>query len=187
MLLTASQPPSSAKQRILFAAHDLFYSKGIRATGVDLIIAQAKVTKTTFYRHFASKNLLILAYLDYRHQIWLTWFSQHINSAKELVNGIESAITEWFSQDYFRGCAFINSLSEIAQTLPTVKQKVAEHKRDVAALIMTKLPASTSRHAQAQAIVMAIDGAIIRVQSGEDNQHTIALLATTVTLLSNQK
>lgn len=187
MLNTSNPLPSNAKQKILFAAHDLFYSKGIRATGIDLVIAQAKVTKTTFYRHFPSKNRLILAYLDYRHQIWFDWFEHHIQSNPSLIEGIGCALSEWFTQDDFRGCAFINSLSEIATELPEVKTKVSQHKRDVVCMIMQKLPSpedTVDNLPKAQAIVMAIDGAIVRVQSGEDKQHTIELLRKTLSLFT---
>ena len=60
----------SARDRILRTAHDLFYRDGIRATGIDRVIAESGVAKLTFYRHFPSKNDLIRAYLDYRHQRW---------------------------------------------------------------------------------------------------------------------
>lgn len=64
-----------ARERILLAAHDLFYREGIRATGVDKVIAAAGVTKVTFYRHFPSKHDLIRAFLEYRHGIWMAWFA----------------------------------------------------------------------------------------------------------------
>ena len=64
----------SVRDKILHTAHDLFYSTGFKATGVDTLIKEAKVTKVTFYRHFPSKSLLILAYLHYRHEIWMNWF-----------------------------------------------------------------------------------------------------------------
>ena len=72
-------PELSARERILLTAHDLFYSDGVRATGIDKVIAEARVTKVTFYRHFPSKNDLIRAYLDYRHERWMSWFKDALN------------------------------------------------------------------------------------------------------------
>ncbi len=69
----------SARDRILQTAHDLFYRDGIRATGIDRIIAEAQVTKVTFYRHFPSKNALVGAYLDYRHALWMGWFADALH------------------------------------------------------------------------------------------------------------
>ena len=69
----APKPP--ARERILLAAHDLFYLDGIRATGIDRVIAESGVTKVTFYRHFPSKNDLICEFLEYRHRRWMAWFT----------------------------------------------------------------------------------------------------------------
>jgi AcrR family transcriptional regulator len=57
-------PPPTARERILDAAFRLFYARGIRAVGVDLIIAESGVAKATFYKHFPAKDDLVLAYLD---------------------------------------------------------------------------------------------------------------------------
>ena len=62
-LTTNNDQKVSVRDKILLTAHELFYSTGFRATGVDTLIRQAKVTKVTFYRHFPCKSLLILAYL----------------------------------------------------------------------------------------------------------------------------
>ena len=57
-----------ARERILVTAHELFYRDGLRATGIDRLIAESGVAKLTFYRHFPSKDDLIRTFLDYRHQ-----------------------------------------------------------------------------------------------------------------------
>ena len=62
--------PSAARERILDAAFALFYSRGIRGVGVDLIIAESGVAKATFYKHFPSKDDLVVAYLDKVDGIW---------------------------------------------------------------------------------------------------------------------
>lgn len=184
MFQPSEKLPLTAKQKVLFTAHDLFYADGIRATGIDKIIAQAQVTKTTFYRHFPSKNSLIIAYLEYRHVLWLDWFKQIINQHNDLADGIATAMFEWFKQDSFRGCAFVNSLSEISAELPEVKALVSEHKQDVADVVKVKLKKTPDSNAVAQAIVMTMDGAIVRAQSGEEVEQTTSLLYKTVCLLS---
>src|SRR3954470_24343514 len=63
-----------ARERILVTSHDLFYRAGIRATGIDRVIAASGVTKVTFYRHFPSKDDLVRAFLDHRHGLWMAWF-----------------------------------------------------------------------------------------------------------------
>lgn len=60
-----------ARQRVLLTAYRLFYRDGIRATGIDRVIAESGTTKATFYRHFPSKNDLVSAYLVHRHDRWM--------------------------------------------------------------------------------------------------------------------
>lgn len=154
----------SARERILLTAHDLFYREGIRATGIDRVIAASGVTKVTFYRHFPSKNDLILAFLDYRHQRWMDWFTDALQRKGKGLKALVPALAEWFGDEDFRGCAFINSVGELGSTLPEVVAISQRHKQDMLAAIMALLPPSKQRDRDAQAIALAVDGAIIRAQ-----------------------
>jgi AcrR family transcriptional regulator len=156
-----------AKDRILLAAHDLFYQEGIRATGVDRVIAESSVTKVTFYRHFPSKNALILEFLQHRHQLWISWFQDALQRHGGNAKAIAPALAEWFRSDGFRGCAFINSVSELAGAMPEVIEIARQHKQEMAAIIASLLPPSRQRLHIAQAIALAVDGAIIRAQFDE--------------------
>ncbi len=154
----------SARERILLTAHDLFYREGIRATGIDRVIAASGVTKVTFYRHFPSKNDLILAFLDYRHQRWMDWFTDALQRKGKGLKALVPALAEWFGDADFRGCAFINSVGELGSTLPEVVAISQRHKQDMVAAITALLPPSKQRDRDAQAIALAVDGAIIRAQ-----------------------
>lgn len=154
----------SARERILRTAHDLFYREGIRATGIDRVIAASGVTKVTFYRHFPSKNDLILAFLEYRHQRWMDWFTGALQRKGKGLKALVPALAEWFGDEDFRGCAFINSVGELGGTLPEVVAISQRHKQDMVAAIATLLPPSKQRDRDAQAIALAVDGAIIRAQ-----------------------
>lgn len=154
----------SARDRILHTAHDLFYRDGVRATGIDRVIAESGVAKLTFYRHFPSKNDLIRAYLDDRHQRWMTWFAAALARHGGGPEAIVPAMGEWLRAPGYRGCAFINSVGELAGSLPEVVDIARAHKADVAAAIAAVLPASRQRVRLAQAIALAIDGAIVRAQ-----------------------
>lgn len=183
-MLTYSTPQNlNARDRILRTAHDLFYSVGIRATGVDRLIAEAGVTKTTFYRHFPSKNQLILAFLEYRHEIWIQWFKTAVKKHKDLADSLSSAMEEWFVKEDFRGCAFINSLSEMAKDIPKVSDIVSQHKSEIAGVLQSRLPKTANSEQQSQAIVMVMDGAIIRAQYSGEIELTIALLNKTIASL----
>src|ERR1700704_5403625 len=67
----------TARERILFTAYDLFARNGIRAVGVDRIVAESGVAKTTLYRHFASKDDLVVAVLELREKVWSRDWLQH--------------------------------------------------------------------------------------------------------------
>jgi AcrR family transcriptional regulator len=168
-----SRPP--ARERILQTAHDLFYREGIRATGIDRVIAQSGVTKVTFYRHFPSKNALIQAYLETRHQRWMAWFTEALQRLGGGVRAVVPALAEWFGGADFRGCAFINSVGELGGNLPEVVEITQRHKQELTAVIAGLLPASRRRTQDAQAIAVAIDGAIVRAQF--DHTPDIALSA----------
>lgn len=154
----------SARERILLTAHDLFYREGIRATGIDRVIAASGVTKVTFYRHFPSKNDLILAFLEYRHQRWMDWFTDALQRKGKGLKALVPALAEWFGAEDFRGCVFINSVGELGSTLPEVVAISQRHKQDMLAAITALLPPSKQRDRDAQAIALAVDGAIIRAQ-----------------------
>lgn len=158
--------PSTARDRILLTAHDLFYQHGVRATGVDRVIAEAGVTKVTFYRHFPSKNELILAYLDHRHSLWMSWFQDALQRHGGTVAALKPALAEWFQDPRFRGCAFINVVGELGEELPQVREVARQHKEEMARVVAGLLPASRQRKAKAWAIALAVDGAIVQVQMG---------------------
>jgi AcrR family transcriptional regulator len=160
-----------ARDRILLTAHELFYREGIRATGIDRVIAESGVTKVTFYRHFPSKNELIREFLEYRHARWMAWFDEalqrHGAGRGKGVAALVPALREWFGDAGFRGCAFINSVGELGGVLPGVAEIGRRHKGEMAAAIKNLLPASRHREADAQAIALAVDGAIVRAQLDE--------------------
>ena len=169
-------PAPGARERILLTAHDLFYRDGIRATGIDRVIAESGVAKLTFYRHFPSKNELVREFLEYRHRRWMAWFvdalQRHGGDSKALV----PALGEWFSSDGYRGCAFINSVGEVGETLPEVMDIARRHKQDMADAITQLLPASRQRARQATDLALAVDGAIVRARFDQNPQAALASL-----------
>jgi AcrR family transcriptional regulator len=167
----------SARERILLTAHDLFYREGIRATGIDRVIAESGVAKVTFYRHFPSKHDLIREYLGYRHQCWMVWFVDALQRNGGSAEAIVPALAEWFSDAYFRGCAFINSVGELGGVMPEVIEITQRHKREMTSVIANLLPTSRRRAKDAQAIALAIDGAIIRAQLDQTSGAALLALA----------
>jgi len=178
MLAVQEKTGLSAKEKILRAAHDLFYADGIKATGIDKIIAASGVTKVTFYRHFPSKNQLILSYLDYRHALWMGWFtaalSARLAAGDSREQALAAALCDWFSDADFRGCAFINATAESGELLEDVKAITRRHKDEMRAVISQQLHIDDED--KLDALVLIIDGAIVQAQIGKDPLRVTALL-----------
>lgn len=106
----------TAKERILQVASDLFYREGIRAVGIDRIIAESGVAKASFYRSFATKDDLVVAFLELRRQRVM----DRIIEARSLYPGepikqlqhLFRKLGERMQEPDFRGCPFMNTAVE---------------------------------------------------------------------------
>jgi AcrR family transcriptional regulator len=110
--------PLSARERILDTAYGLFCRHGIRAVGIDTIIERSGVAKMTVYRHFKSKDDLVLAVIDRREQRWTRgWLEREIrlrsDDPAERLLAIFDVFDGWFRKRSYEGCLFINALLEI--------------------------------------------------------------------------
>ena len=185
-LSLAGHEKLSAKERILETAHKLFYQDGIRATGVDRMIAESSVTKTTFYRHFKSKNNLIIAYLEQRHQRLIQTFGEGLQQNGGDAGAIVLTVKDWFESEDFRGCAFLNSVGEIGAMVPEVIEITQKHKQEMAELFETVLTESPDRAEKAKAIALAVDGATVQAQFSQSSQAAIHLLNQIVEAITTQ-
>jgi AcrR family transcriptional regulator len=161
------QETLSARDRILTTALRLFYRDGIRATGIDKIIAESGVAKMSFYRHYPSKADLVRAFLAARHERWMGWFTGAVERRvdREGFAAIAGALTEWFGEEDFRGCAFINTVAESGAEFPAA----IEHKQDLEAYICDlaeRLVLPSPPSAAAKAMIL-IEGLIVRAQMGK--------------------
>jgi AcrR family transcriptional regulator len=109
-----------ARERILDTAYELFSRHGIRAVGIDAIIARSGVARMTLYRHFGSKDDLVLAFLERRERRWTQdWLQVEVErraaDPRVRLLAIFDVFDEWFRRDDYEGCSFINVLLEIAE------------------------------------------------------------------------
>jgi AcrR family transcriptional regulator len=125
----------SARERILNAADELFYKEGIRVSGVDTIIEASGIAKTTFYRHFPSKDSLIVAYLQEREkkyeQVIQTILSKNVDSARQQLMDLFEFATQFVSNPRNRGCPFINCAIEFPDPTHPGHQMALSHKRRI--------------------------------------------------------
>jgi len=134
--MTMSEPITgatrNARERILDTAYELFSRNGIRAVGVDRIIAESGVAKMTLYRHFGSKDELVLEFLRRREQRWTQeWLQaeveQRADDPAERLLAIFDVFDAWFRTDDFDGCSFINVLLELTDRASPVRRATVGH------------------------------------------------------------
>ena len=114
---------SSARERILDAAYELFSRRGIQAVGVNEVIEHAGVATATLYRHFPSKEKLVLAFLDLREQRWTkdlieAGAMRRGSNPEERLLAIFDVLDEWFHRDDFEAGSFIKVLLELGPEHP---------------------------------------------------------------------
>jgi len=128
------QPPRSGRGRLVHAAVQLIYEQGFQAVGIDQVIAAAGVTKSTFYKHFQSKDELLVEAVKLRDQ----WESRAYQRAVEELVGDDpkaqllaffDVLDIWFNDPDFRGCQFINAAAEFPNPHDPIHVAAAEHKR----------------------------------------------------------
>lgn len=125
--MNATSPPgpaSPARERILSASYDLFTRRGIRDVGIDEVIARSAVAKATLYRHFPSKDHLVLAFLARREQVWTVDLiaaesKRRARDAEEELLAIFDVFDDWFRQgEDYEACTFVNVLLEMGAAHP---------------------------------------------------------------------
>lgn len=120
---------ADSRGRILAVAYELFSRRGVRDVGVNELIERSGVAKATFYRHFPSKDSLVLAFLEQRDQVWTV--DSIIGQAKlrgttptEQLLAVFDVFGDWFRRDDFEACSFINVLLEMGPAHPLGKASI---------------------------------------------------------------
>lgn len=164
---TRQRSPSPAKQRILETADRLFYQAGLRAVGIDRIIAEADVAKMTLYSYFPSKDDLITAVLRYREERVLEFFrssmERHGRRTRDRLRAFFAALEEWFEAPGFRGCAFQNAAVELADPAHPGTLYVRDHKKRFAEILRGLIEEVLGKKAtkMTPAVALLVEGAIV--------------------------
>ncbi|WP_374172626.1 TetR/AcrR family transcriptional regulator [Flavobacterium tructae] len=119
------------KERILDKATVLFHTQGYNSTGINQIIEEAKVAKASFYQHFKSKEDLCVAFLEWRHEYWFTKLEQFTSDQKDSKLKVLASfdfLIAMNQKENFRGCSFLNLLSEIPSDNEKVLSVIQSHK-----------------------------------------------------------
>ena len=154
-----TQKESDPRERILAVADRLFYEEGVRATGTEKIMAIAEVAKATFYRHFESKDALVLAYLKNRDQALWDYLS-HPTSPKDLREALIK-FDQLANRPDVTSCPFLRIASEYPDTAHPFHRRVIEHQGKILDYLIDLLqPYPVDKNAAAAMILGVIDGAL---------------------------
>ncbi|MGK9147908.1 TetR/AcrR family transcriptional regulator [Plantibacter flavus] len=122
---------SSIRDTIVDAADRLYYAKGIQSVGMDELRGAAGVSLKRLYAEFPSKEDIVLAVMQHRHELWTAGVSALVEDAdtpRDRLLAIYDYLAGWFSEDSFRGCGFINAFGELGGVSPAVAAITREHK-----------------------------------------------------------
>jgi AcrR family transcriptional regulator len=173
-IATRSAPAQAARQRILDTAYELFSHRGVHDVGIDELIERAGVAKATLYRHFPSKDELVLAFLEQRERRWTYgWVEaearQRGATPEEQLLAIFDLFDEWFHRDDFEGCAFVNLLLEVGDLDHPVGRASADHLENIRSVVRTLAQQAGLRDPPAFALSwhLLMKGSIVQAAEGD--------------------
>lgn len=194
-----SKRATPRRDLLLATAARLFNAEGFRKTGIDLILAESGVSKATLYKHFRSKEALILAVLEWRHQT----FSDVLISAADqallevepqqndsvLVVTLFEQLAQWFGSEDFNGCYFIRACLEYGLSDEQIRDCSVAHKLSLQNYMEQHLlqVAVENKAALAQQLLVLMDGAIVHAQMGVHTDAAEAAKHAALALLTSYR
>jgi AcrR family transcriptional regulator len=185
---------SRVRERILDVASELFYRNGIRAVGIDAIISQADVARMSFYRHFRSKEGLVVAYLSRRDETLCDWFDKQVRrlapDPRDRPLAVFDALATRFESRSYRGCVFNNTIAEVADPASAPHAAAAGHKTRFQAWLARLLRDAKLDESRAADLLLLFDGATIAaVREGTDEpaRRAKTIAAQMLGLLPNRR
>lgn len=173
MITVASSPVSDKRQHVVETAYALFKRAGFHATGIDRIIAEADVAKMTMYRHFPSKDELIVEVLDHRarrFECQLDRVGRECTTPEQKIGKILDWHERWFHSPDFHGCLFAHALAEFGDPQHPVFKAAARQKnglRQRMQAILSEVMPRGRAGSVAAALLMLIEGATLMAQMGQ--------------------
>ncbi|UCX05749.1 TetR/AcrR family transcriptional regulator [Shewanella glacialimarina] len=182
---------SKKRAHLVEIALEVFYQNGINATGINAVLEKAKISKRTLYSHFTSKDELILATINLRHEHFMQWLVsliQNAESPKQAITQIFVGLDDWFNDRAtaigpFRGCYFINTSVESELLSEPIAIACKSHKDDVYQLLLNIVKPICTADQQAEnlaeQLLLLKEGAIVSalVQHKKDAiKHVLPLI-----------
>lgn len=121
------------RDELVQKALQTFYRNGFNATGMDKLVAESGISKTSMYKHFRTKEDLIIAVLRLRDENFRNWLYRRMeelgSTPREQLIAMFDALDEWFAEPGYRGCMFIKASSEFLESDHPIHKQSADHKR----------------------------------------------------------
>ncbi len=160
----------STRQQVLDTAADLFFREGYRAIGIDTIVERSGMAKMTLYRHFPSKNALIVAYLERTSEQFWVWFvqatSQHPGSPRAQLVAVFEALEKLVATPICYGCPFLHVATEFPDEGHPGHQVARQHKLAVRARFQDLAAQAGARQPEvlADQLLLLMDGAYLQAR-----------------------
>ncbi len=165
--LLGAPPPANTRERLIHRALDLFYSHGFHAVGLDRILAEVGVTKTTFYNHFESRDDLIIEAIRRSDEWEMAFFSARVrelagDDGRQMLLAMFDVLDEFFNEPQYSGCIFINACSEFPSRADPVHQAAAQHYHSVKRAVVELAEAAGAEDvpALAEKLSLLMEGAV---------------------------
>lgn len=181
--------PASVRERILETARDSFYREGIRAVGVDTLIARSGVAKMSFYRSFRSKDDLVCAYLESSAVAYWQWWDEvikaHAHAPRKQLRALFAATADNATSEDFRGCPFGNTLVEFPEQSHPARAVIVRFKAERHARLreLTKAAGARDPERLADQLGIVLEGSKFCAEAARPSGCASALVRAVETLI----
>ena len=180
---------ASKKDQLIQNALRAFYRGGFNDIGMDKVAQETGVSKTSIYKHFRTKDELILATLELRDSQFRAWLVSRIDaiatSPKEKLNAIFEALHEWFKEPEFSGCMFVKASSEFLNRGDPIHKASAAHKRKLLEYFseLAKTAGANRPNELAEQLLILKEGAIVMAHLDDPDQIAASSKAAAETII----
>ncbi|HKQ49930.1 MAG TPA: TetR/AcrR family transcriptional regulator [Phycisphaerae bacterium] len=186
--------PRTTRDRLIETAGDLFYTTGFQAVGLDRILSAVGITKTAFYKHFESKDDLILAVLDRRDRADIAEAIAHMrrhggSDPRAQILAFFDLLADWFARPDFRGCFFMNAATEFPSAHDPIHLAAAAHGQHIAGELLLRVQAAGMPDPEGvtKQLMLLFSGAIAARHAGGVFDAAVTARLTAQALLSAQR
>jgi AcrR family transcriptional regulator len=172
--------PANTREKLIFTAINLFHEHGFHAVGLDYILDEAKLTKSTFYNHFESRDELALEAVKLRDKWEMETFVKAVQDKagydpKSMLMAMFDVLDDWFNHPDYKGCIFIAACSEFPAKNHPIKRAASKHYADAAESIkkMAEGAGVKDVEAFAEEWVLLLEGAVSYRQVTDDNSAAL--------------